>query len=172
MIRIDVFNSRELQAVILAVKASRTNIRKAIRQQSKKVIQPEWQKGMAEHAESLLESRVLVASATVLVSDQNVKLRSATKGRRLSGGLNPKTQYYAAEYGADREDSRPVEGRSRKGKAYAIPKRHTKRQLRSRRQSGYVYGPTVASMVPRIASLWAQTVVKVMADALEGKETS
>lgn len=169
VVRLDVLNSPELQAIILAVRASKKEIAKAIRQQTKKVVAPEWQRAVAERSESLLESRVLVATATALVSNQNVKLRSASKGRKLSGGLDPKTQYHVAEYGGDREDVRPVEGKSRKGKTYKIPKRHTKRQLRPRKKAGYVFGPSVADMVPRIASLWTQTVVRVFAEALEGK---
>jgi hypothetical protein len=169
VIRIDVFNSRELQAVILAVKSSPRAIRRQIRQESKRVVQPEWQKGLAERAESLVEHRLLVATATVLISDQNIKLRSATKGRPLRGGLNPKTQYYVAEYGADRSKRSSYESVSRKGKRYKVPARRTATQLRSRNSQGYVYGPTVANIIPRIASLWTQTVVRIFAESLEGK---
>lgn len=169
MFRIDVNNSQELQAILLAVKGAERGIKKSIRQQTKAIVDPEWKRSLAEHSESLVESRVLVATGTSLVSDQNVKLRSATKGRKLSGGLDPKTQYFAAEYGGDPEKVTTYEAKSRKGKTYKV-KRHTARQLRSRSKAGRVFGPSVAEMVPRVAALWTQTVVRVMAEALEGKQ--
>lgn len=168
MIRLDVNNLPQLQAVLLAVKAADKAIQKSIRQQTKQVVDPEWKRAMAERSENLLESRVLVATATTLISNQNVRLRSATKGRKLSGGLDPKAEYFAAEYGGDPAKVTTYTTKSRKGKTYQA-KRHTARQLRARNRSGYVFGPAVAEMVPRIAALWTQTVVRVMAEALEGK---
>lgn len=169
MFRIDINGSAELQAILLAVKASERNIKKAIRQQTKKVVDPEWKRSLAEHGNDLVEHKVLVATGTTLISDQNVKLRAATKGRKLRGGLDPKTQYYVAEYGGDRDKKTTYDAKSRKGKTYKVT-RHTARQLRPRNKQGYVFGPAVAQMVPRVAALWTQTVVKVMAEALEGKQ--
>lgn len=168
MIRLDVNNLPQLQAVLLAVKAADKAIQKAIRNETKKVVEPEWKSALAERSENLLESRVLVMTGSALVSNQNVKLRSATKGRKLSGGLDPKAEYFAAEYGGDKGKTTTYTTKSRKGKTYKAT-RHTARQLRARNQQGYVFGPAVAEMVPRIAALWTQTVVRVMAEALEGK---
>ena len=36
------------------------------------------------------------------MSNQNVRIQAANKGRRLSGGLDPKTDYPAVEFGANR----------------------------------------------------------------------
>lgn len=166
MLRIDVNSSRELQATILAIRESRTDIQKNIRQQTKKVVQPEFQKAMAERANTRLEHRVLVATARVKVSNQNVTLSTASVGRKLQGGLLPREQKHVVEFGADREKKTTYYARSSKGKDYKVT-RKTRMQFRPRKRTGYVFYPAVAEIVPRIAALWVQTTVYTFNTALE-----
>lgn len=166
--RISVYSSKELQAIILAMKVLDRDTKKQIRQQTKRIIAPEWSKAVAENASTRLESRVLVQTARVRVSDQNVTLTSATIGRKLSGGLLPSTQYHVAEFGADREQKRTYEATSKKGTRYKVTRRTT-RQLRPRKSSGYVVYPAAATIIPRLASLWTQTVVRGIHEAFESR---
>ena len=92
---IDVYESRELQAAILGIRGANREVRKQIRRQTQSKLLPEWQKGLAERAETRLEHRVLVDTGRIKMSDQNVRMSSATVGRKLSGGLDPKTQGHA-----------------------------------------------------------------------------
>jgi hypothetical protein len=47
--------------------------------------------------------------------------------------------------------------------------RNTTAQFKGRRRAGYVFYPAAKKMIPRLASLWVQTVVKTYADIFEGR---
>jgi hypothetical protein len=106
---------------------------------------------------------VISATATIAVSDQNIRIQSAAKGRKLKGGLDPKVDYPAIEFGANREK---VVTYTRKGHKV---KRHTARQLQGRTASGKVFYPAASEMIPRLAKLWVQSVVKIYGDIFDGK---
>jgi len=165
---IDVYESRELQAAILGLRRAEKEIQRDVRKYTKDLLLPEWQKGLAERAETRLEHRVLVDTGRIKMSNQNVRMSSATVGRKLSGGLDPKTMAHAVEFGGDRSEYRSYDARSRKGKRYTV-RRRTQAQLRPRRRNGYVVYPTAKAMIPRFASLWVQVCVRRFRDALEGK---
>ncbi|MGA1838464.1 hypothetical protein VD659_16215 [Herbiconiux sp. 11R-BC] len=168
MLRIDARSSRELQAAILGVRRARKEFQADIRKWSKDLIAPEWNKGLAEHASTRLEHKALVASSRVSVSNQNIKLKSASLQGKLSGGLKPADTWYAIEYGADVAKKTTYEATSKNGKKYSVTRR-TSAQLRPRRRGGYVIEPTVTDLLPRIASLWVQTVIRRFMDGIEGK---
>ena len=94
--RIDVRGSRELQDVILALKSSDRETRRAIRTFTKAEIIKPWLDAVAGEASTSIERRVISSTATVAVSDQNIRIQSASKGRKLSGGLLPKQDYAPA----------------------------------------------------------------------------
>jgi len=164
-VRITVFGSKELQATILALKTLDRETRKQIRTHTKAMVDTEWNKALAEQADTRLEHAVLVATGRVRVSDQNVQLTSATVGRTLRGGLNPKTSAAAVEFGADPAVT-TYEATSSRGKRYTV-RRNTRNQLKARRKTGYVVYPAAAQIIPRIASLWIQTTARTIFDMLE-----
>jgi hypothetical protein len=47
--------------------------------------------------------------------------------------------------------------------------RNTHAQFRGPRRKGYVFYPAAQEMIPRLASLWVQTVVKMTGDMFRGK---
>jgi hypothetical protein len=142
------------------------DVAKQIRRVTKAVVQPEWQKAVAAKAGTSLESRVLVSTARVAVSDQNVTLKSAAIGRPLSGGLRPSESFAGVEFGANRTATQTYTATSSKGKRYQVT-RHTQTQLKARKRTGYVVMPAVAEIIPRIASLWVQTTVRTFYEILE-----
>ncbi|GAB6856473.1 hypothetical protein [Microbacterium xylanilyticum] len=166
--RIDVTNSRELLAVIYAVRSLDKTIQKMVRQETKRIAAPEWSEALRRRADSALEQKVIVGTAVVSVSNQNVRVQSANKGRPLSGGLSPKTDFPAVEYGAD-DDTQTYKRRSRKGGTHNVT-RHTAAQLKRRNARGYVFGPAASEMIPRLARLWVQTTVRTIAEALKGNQ--
>lgn len=167
--RLDVLNSRELQAVLLAVRGADKAIQTQIRKHTKDLGLPEWKAALGENARLPLQKRVLVDTARLTPSNQNVRLASATVGRSLSGGLNPKTEYAAAEFGANQNKRTTYRATSTRGRSYVVRDRRTTQQLPPRRRTGYVFYPAAATIIPRIAALWVQTVVRTMAEAFEGK---
>lgn len=165
--RISVFNSKEAQATIALLKTADREIAKELRRATKDMVGPAWSKAVAEHTSTRLEARVLANTARVAISDQNITLKSATVGRRLAGGLDIKTQYYAVEFGGNRDQRVSYEARSRKGRSFTVTSRHTARQLRPRKSNGYVVYPAATEVIPRIASLHVQTVMRTFAEIAE-----
>jgi hypothetical protein len=165
---IDINDSKELQAAVIGLRRANREVQGLIRKYTREKLLPEWQKGLAERAESRLEHRVLVATGRIKMSNQNVRMSSATVGRKLSGGLAPKTDYAGVEFGADRSEVVTYEATSRKGKSFKV-RRHTRAQLRARKKDGYVVIPTAKAMIPRFAALWVQTCIRTFYEGIEGK---
>lgn len=165
--RISVFNSKELQATIALLKGADRSIAKEIRRASKDMAGPAWAKATAERAQTRLERIVLANTARVAVSDQNISLRAASIGRALPGGLSIKDQYHAVEFGADRSKQKTYTSKSRRGRSFTVDNRHTQRQLTPRTKKGNVIYPAAAEMIPRIASLHIQTVMRTFAEIIE-----
>lgn len=165
--RISIFASKELQAVAGAMRSLDRETKKRIRQETKDMAAKEWAREVAETASTRLEHRVLVKTARVRVSDQNVSLSSASIGRSLSGGLKPSESFAAVEFGADQKKV-TYTARSRRGRSFRVT-RNTRGQLRPRNSKGYVVYPAAANIIPRIASLWVQTVMRTTYEALEGR---
>lgn len=170
--RISIFASKELQAVLLAMSNLDKELSKQLRQQTKAVVGPEWTKATRENAQTRLEQRVLADTARVAISNQNITLKSAGVGKRLSGGLMPKETGYAIEFGADRFNAgqgRTYVSTSVRGKKFTVHNRNTVAQLRARNKKGYVVYPSAAEVIPKVASLWVQTVMRGIYEAFESR---
>lgn len=167
--RIDIRGSRELQDVALALRNMDAPVRRYLRSLTKSKMTEPWLSEMNRRATTQLERRVLSATATVATSDQNIRITSASKGRRLRGGFDPKTEYAGVEFGANREKVKTYTRVSKGGTRHRVT-RHTARQLRGRRTSGYVFYPAAREMIPRLASLWVQTIVKGVSNVFNGKD--
>ena len=155
--RLDVTRSAALSAAVRVMATMPRETAKATRKYSKAVIQPEWRKGLAEHApgERMFHTRLVTPSAAY-VSDRGVKLRA---GRQ--GGFPRET-----EFGAQREAWETYTRKSRKGGTHNVTRR-TQRQFPAVRRKGYVFGPTARNMIPRIASLWVQTIYRTVHEVIE-----
>lgn len=161
-------NSDELQGTILLLKRVDREIAREIRKQSKDVIAPIWTRAVSENVTRRVEARVLADTARVAVSNQNVTLKAAAVGRKLSGGLDIKSQWPVIEFGGNDGKARSYDARSRTGRAYTVT-RNTRAQLRPRNKKGYVGYPAAAQIIPRIASLWVQTTVRTFMETIEGR---
>lgn len=164
MLRIDVRSSRELQALILSVRQAEKDVQREIRQRTKPVIETEWKKALAQEATTRLEHRVLVESARVTVSNQNVKLKAGQLAKRLSGGGRVHEIAKQVEFGAT---PRRVEYTGRRGGKTFPVKRRTGSQFKPENRKGHVVYPAAARIIPRLAALWAQTAVRTFHEALE-----
>lgn len=170
VLRISVYDSKPLFALVQSLQGFDKKLLGEIRKATRGSIAPEWQKAVAERADTRTEQLVLAKTARVVASNQNVTLKSAHIGRSLSGGLSPSMGYAAVEFGADNTEGfeRSYTAHSTKGKSFTV-KRHTRRQLRPSKRTGYAVYPAAAEMIPRFASLWVQTTVRLMHDIFEGK---
>lgn len=160
MIQISVRDSRELRAAVLAIANVGRTLQAELRKHTKRVVEPEWRKGLAERASSKLDQKVLVSSSRVQVRDTNVVLRSGAVGK-LKHITRP------VEFGGDRNQEHSYQGR-RGSKRFKVT-RHTARQLGWRRKGGRVVWPTAEDLIPRLAALWVQTTIRTIHEAIERK---
>jgi hypothetical protein len=160
--RLDINGSQELQDIARAIAASDAEVRKAIRVFTKAELTRPWLEAINSEASTTLERRVISSTATIAVSDVNIRIQSAAKGRRLKGGLNPKEDYAPVEFGAHPK----MTTYTRKGHKVT---RNTHAQFKPQNRKGYVFYPAARKMIPRLASLWVQTVVKTYALIFDGK---
>lgn len=169
LLRISANSSREVRATVQAMKLFPTELRRVIRLYTKSELGSAWLEELEKPAASKIQKRVLVRTARVAVSDQNVMLKSATVGRPLGGLMSkPSDLAQAYEFGGDRNKVQSYRTRSRKGTSYTVT-RHTQRQLPARRRGGYIVYPAAAKFIPRAAKLWVQTTVRTFYDLIEGR---
>jgi hypothetical protein len=168
-VRISIWDSKEIQAIVLALRSANKELQAEVRKYTNAEMLPEWSKGLAERATTHLEHRVLVDTARMKVSNQNVTLSAAGVGRSLSGkgSAKPADLAKAVEFGADRSATTTYQRRTRKGKTVTVRNRHTRAQFRPVNRKGYVVYPTAAELIPRFASLWVQTVMRTVLDAVD-----
>ncbi len=164
--RISIFDSTYIQAAVLAVRAANKELQAEIRKYTKAEITPDWQEVMLGHAETRQEVVGLAETARVAVSNQNVRISTATVNASFAGGLDVKTSGTAIEFGAKQDKTSTFTQRSRKGREYTRTS-HTHRQFRPFNKTGYVFYPSIASVIPRYASLWVQTCMRTIGDALD-----
>lgn len=165
--RISVFDSKELQAVILALRAFPKSLQAAYRKSLRLLGNPEWAAAVRARASTRLEGRVLADTARTQVSNRTVTLKAGHLGRALSGGARPPAIYAGVEFGAFPKVEQ-VRTRSRRGKSYTAT-RNVNAQFRARNRKGYVVYAAAPAFIRRMASLMSQTVVRTFHDAMEGK---
>lgn len=170
--RIDVLNNRRLQATLLALRTVDKDTRKYVRQTTQRALQPEFSKQMAERGSKsnqlALTNSVLVRTARIQVSDQNVKMKTADSTRKLSGGLSPIEHGRAIEFGSTSRQKTRYNRVSPKGKRHVVT-RNAQKQLPARRQRGWAFYPTTNDLTPRFAALWVQTAIRTVHEAWEAK---
>jgi hypothetical protein len=164
---LSVLESRELQAVILALRGMQKGLRRAIFKATRSAIVPEWQQELRASATTHLEERVIAQGARADVSADRVTLKAAQSTRKLSGGVSPRDIGHAIEFGANWRRGE-VQATSSRGKSYRYS-RVLNKQLKPRRSAGYVAWPAAARLAPRFVSLWVQTTVRLTYEAFEGR---
>lgn len=178
MIQIDVRSSDLLKAIILSVKAAPKNVQSNIKKYAKADIVPAWQQELeAQHA-TPLQQKLLVGTGRATVTNTTVNLRSGGVNAAVSGGLSTDTQgksgggdqssYRGAEFGANQFLTVSYKSRSKKGKEFVVHNRHTQKQFPAANKTGYVVYPAARKVIPRVAALWVQTVIRTLHEAFEG----
>jgi len=165
-LRISVFNSKELQAAVLSIRAAVPEVQAEIRRYTRAELLPAWSEELHANAATQLEAFALADTARVTVSNNTVRLSAGSVNAHLSGGLDVRKDYAPIEFGADRSSVSTFTSTSRRGRKFSV-KRHNHRQFAAPRRKGYLFYPTAASLIPRFASLWVQTVMRTIGDAID-----
>ncbi|MGN7978107.1 hypothetical protein ACTJJ4_11065 [Microbacterium sp. 22195] len=154
---LDVRNSRELQATILALHGAQRQIRSGINKEARSRLRPLWQQALNARARDEMTRRIIVAGARATATDRGVTMHAATSRRPLSGGLVPAWEWAGTEFGA-RTRRVEVTQRSRAGRSYSRPLT-INRQFRGRQQDGMVAFDAASEVGTKIVALWVHTVV-------------
>lgn len=157
--------SRELRATALAMKLVARDVRNEINKATRQTMNPVWRDIVARKAGTTLDQRVIAKGARIAPGNPPVAI-AASSTRPLSGGLVPATGWQAVEFGANRSKVLTYQTRSPLGTAYTV-RRHTARQMPAVKRSGRVAYSAAAELGPRLASLWVQTVVRMIYQAAE-----
>ena len=157
--------SKDLQRIITVARGLDREVAARLRRHTKQEAEPIWRESVRGHVTTRLQTRVLSDTTRVSVSDSNVMLKSATTGK-LSSGVSAGALASMVEFGA-MPDKR-VRQRSRKGKSYTRRLGHV---VGLPRRKGYVVFPAVRDSIPRVASLWAQTTLRTVAEEFEKGES-
>jgi hypothetical protein len=157
---IDSKSSAQLKAVILALDGAEKVIQTQVRNNTKRMAQPEWQKALKKEAVTPLQNRVLASTGRVKVDNRGVTLAAGGLSRKVSGGFqsDPKMPRII-EFGANRNAVETYRSHSPKGKSHPVT-RHTQRQLSWQDNKGTVVYPAATPLVGRFVSLWVQTTVR------------
>jgi hypothetical protein len=162
VLRLDVRSSRELQAMVLALRGMDRELRSRITRATRGMVEPAWREELNASGPNRLQRRVLVDTARTSVSASALTLKAGTVGR-VRRGVPASELARPVEFGADpnlrtkyRRQGHPVTRRTRVG-------------LGPIRAKGKVVYPALDRFVPRAASLMVQTTVRLMHEAFEGK---
>ena len=175
MFRIDVASSRELQAVLLAIRGASTEISRQYRQRLKAVADDAWLESIRGRVTTRMQSRVLLGSARTAVSNQNVRLSVGTVGRPLSkrtggAGADEAVEVLrAVEVGGSQTTYSDYKRRATGATGTHDVRRRTLTGYGAFNRRGNAVYPALGETVPRIAALIVQTCVRTLHDAFEGK---
>jgi hypothetical protein len=166
MLRLDVRSSRELQAMVLALRGMDKELRSRITRATRAMVEPAWREELNKSGPNALQRATLVQTARTSVSANSLTLKSGTVGK-LQHGTKAAEIARAVEFGAD---ARLVTRYRRKGPGKgATVTRHTRPGLGPIRAKGKVVYPALERFVPRAAALYVQTTVRLMYEVFEGK---
>lgn len=158
---------RELRAIVAALRVVEPELRREINTRTRSELGPVWKDAVASRARTSLDRAVLLPGTRIAAGNPPTAI-AANSSRRRSGGMVPSEDWAPVEFGGDRSKVTTYKRRNPSGSTTSVT-RHTARQLKPRRSSGWVVFDALAELGPRMASLWAATVVRTIYDKFEGR---
>lgn len=161
--RISLLVSRDMRVLVEAVRGMDAEVRKQIRTHTRNTAKQVWKDELAQQTTTRLQNRILVDSARLSVTDQNITMKSAQVGKMSSG--TPVSQLAGpAEFGSS--PTRKVAQSSGRG-----PNKQYTRRLGNAfgapRRKGKVFFPAAHESMARIGALWIQTAYRTVAETFE-----
>lgn len=168
---VSVWDSKELQGAIYAMKIASAGLRKEIYKRTREKVLPEWTEAVAtqigQRSYSTLGYALIMKSTRVAVSQENIRLTAATSTRKITGGnLIPARHYYLYEFGATPHVG---EVRGRRGNTTYNYKRMLGKGLPPRTKYGRGAYKAANKIGTRALALWVSSIVQIYNDAARGK---
>lgn len=172
---LSVKGSKQLQAVVLALKTVEPKLRPEMYARTRSKILPDWTTGIQEKINAKPYAAVntaLMKGQRVAVGTQGVSVLAAQSNRPVRPGstLTPSKNWAAAEFG-----TKPREAliRGRRGDTqYAYRRKIMTGFLPNNRKGKFAFRQA-EEIVSRSVAMWVQTVVQVISEAVEeGEKTN
>lgn len=172
---LSVKGSKQLQAVVLALKTTEPKLRPEMYARTRQKILPDWTTGIQEKINAKPYAKLntaLLKGQRVAVGTQGVSVLAAqsSKGVRPGSTLTPRENWAAAEFGA-----KPREAviRGRRGSTQYTYRRKIMTGFLPNNRKGKFAFRQAEEIVSRSVALWVQTVVQVISEAVEeGEKTN
>lgn len=172
---LSVKGSKQLQAVVLALKIAEPKLRPEMYARTRAKILPDWTTGIQERINAQPYSKVntaLMKGQRVSVGTQGVSVLAAQSSRPVRKGstLTPSENWAAAEFGTK---PRVANIRGRRGQTeYAYRRKIMTGFLANNRKGKFAFRQA-EEIVSRSVAMWVQTVVQVFSEAVEeGEKTN
>lgn len=170
---LSVKGSKQLQAVVLALKVVEPKLRPEMYARTRAKILPDWTTGIQERINAQPYSKVntaLMKGQRVAVGTQGVSVLAAQSGKAVRNGntLTPRENWAAAEFGAKPREQL-IRGR-RGGTQYAYRRKIMTGFLPNNRKGKFAFRQA-EEIITRSVALWVQTVVQVISEAVEEGES-
>ena len=162
LVKIDVQQSRELQAAILALRAARREIQTNINRDARNQVRPLWAQALNSRAHTRMERALIVERNTASAPQKGVQLKAAWGGD-LPGGLDPSTGWPGAEFGARSKRVEKGDVSKRTGRPYKRGQ-VIQRQFRGRTAEGQIAFDAASELGTKLVAIWVHTIVNVMAE--------
>jgi len=168
---VTIWDSKELQATILALKIVGKDFRKEILKRTRELILNDWRSAIGDEISSaggdIYATRLTMRNTRVKVGTQGFTLQAATRGTKAtSGGLISSEHYYLAEFGADKKQV-PVQGR--RGNTRYEYKRTVNTGFQKRVKNGRYAFKAAGKIMNRALALYTQTTIQMVYSAFERK---
>ena len=150
--RIDVRDSRELQATLLALKRADRDLRKTLYGNARKELSNAWLPALKRRTRTNLESQIMLKGTATKVGLDGFRMRAATSKRKFSNGLIPAFDWPGAEFGA----------RNRRGKYTrrgAPVERMLNRQFRNRQKDGQIAFDAASEIGTKLVASFVKSIV-------------
>lgn len=161
-----VYARRELQAVVVSMKALPRDVRSAVNKGTRETMNPVWRDLVARKARTPQDRAVLVKGARIAAGNPPRAIAASSR-RPLAGGLRPADNAAAFEGGARNPNKRGRWSRRTPSGGTTTVQGWPDRQLPRHHRGGRVVYPAFRELAPRLVSLWVQTVMRKTYDALE-----
>lgn len=161
------FDLDALERVAAANRAVPDVLRRRMTDAGQAIIVPAWREELRDRGRSM-QKRLIIPGSFATAGFGGFTLVAGVSGERLSGGGSASELARPFEFGTSRPTKATYTATSRRGKKYTVS-RVTTNQIPRRASKGWVAYPAGSAVIKRAVNLWVEVVVKVLADAAEGK---
>lgn len=170
---ISVKGSKELQAIVLALKTVDKTLRPEMYARTRQHILPDWTTGIQERINAQPYSKVntaLMKGQRVSVGTQGVSVLAAQSSKAVRPGstLTPRQNWAAAEFGTK---PREVVVRGRRGSTQYNYRRKIMTGFLPNNRKGKFAFRQAEEIISRSVAMWVQTVVQVISEAVDKGES-